>query len=580
MTTLNKLTPKLSPGLVTNFSRTKRGQSDLFPEGVLSFLTKYGSSKIGPDLQWSASGPVCDGNGGFTDELPVHDEGIWCGPSYTNLLADVSTWFSQYCDIDGGLTDKDGGSTAYRATVTDTVSPRFAKAVTVGTVVDRSFTFSIWLWADTPGVQVSLHLFSAGAAEDFDEIVTLTNTPTLYEIGGTFTDVSTGEYYSVKVHLMDIAVGNYIYFQDYQSVEGVGHFPHIPPGTTSASMAATSGNNGLAIKMSGERADGVELATNGDFSDGTNDWGSLSGAVITSSNGLLHVVGEAGDPYAGAIQEIVGQIGDTVTVTVDVFETYDRAICQLGTTVYDRLPAGKTTFTHTFTTEAELLRLVTGSTSSVSFRSVSIQKVVPYEETEILDCFRGKPDGVELVDKTAWASDNWDITDGELTVNSAVSYRMVYIGGVLATGSLYEICFSSGISAGELQVLDGITGDVIHWSESGTYKARFYAKGTRLAFRTTSNGATGSVTNISVQKVVPQPMTAIVGVTMGVGSDDIYSNRPLMSVKDVVSYNSVLFYSPGAPVKSTDGASEVNKVGIVWQALEVHYKVLQVSSGC
>lgn len=291
----------------------------------------------GPDPEWSYAGALPDGQGGTdsSGDPVVHDEGVWCGPGYTNELPSGAEDFTDtgiWTRINAIDVDEVSFAPFYLVSRSDTVNNQYLTRSAISLTLGEAITASIYVKANTLG-----NLFGFRIQSTFpnliDCVIDLTNGSIAYsnstswtglnihvkDIGDNWylvslTGISDETKASGQIVLgpTDIAAANWItatsvladcIIANPQIVNSPYLFPYIPPATSVVSAAATTGGNGINVPMDtrmleqfrGE-PDGVELAGPGadtvptgiiDNGDGTYTAdGTQTSAIVIWAAGL------------------------------------------------------------------------------------------------------------------------------------------------------------------------------------------------------------------------------------------------------------------------------------------------------
>lgn len=400
-----------------------------------------------------------------------------------------------------------------------------------------------------------------------------------------------------------------VYMQGAQLTQTRVPMPYVPTYSspvTVPSAAGTSGNNGIWWEMAKE-PDGVELIYNGGFDTNVDGWVSDTTHVPVKSvvSGQLRL--EASTTMGAVYQTISTIVGVKYRLTVSLINagtstsnwisigTSTSSFSHLHTNVGTVI--GRYTFDFVATTTTTFVRLLVGdSTTKYSlWDNISVQRLT----SPLMQCFENpQTDGVELVTNgtfdsaTGWTANdvNFVISGGLLNINNPSAYKYINypLGQTLITGSIYEITFTTSnyVSGGIRFTVSGggtnINGP-IECQGNRVWKFRFIANSGNnvVGIQVLATSAQLSVDNVSLQKLKPATSTVAALVTMGAGSDDLVVNAEygLVSCKD---FNNELlsfydFSGAGCSVRSRDSTTTTILAG-EWSRNEQHLKIVQTNA--
>jgi hypothetical protein len=572
----------------------------------------------------------------LTDYVPaIHgDKGVWCGPSYGNLLAVGSENLASTL-WGGGLVDYEltnlrfGNSPVFKA---ESLSTGAYSLQTVATFPSSNATFSVKLKRGT-AFNTDLLFWDATLRSNVVQIGFNWDTLniTIKSGSGTFGLVELDDgWYELSCTISGFTVGNSLRTYIYpNSSGGAGGFycyitcpqltatsapmPYVPPGTTVASAAGTSGNNGIYFDMA-EEPDGVELVYNGTFDSTTDGWTSVSYGILSVVDGKLHVSGNAGDgAYAASttVSLIVGAKYRFTGVTIPTAASpeirlgyYSAGSSQIASITSDGVNV------HDFVAESSVLYITLygmGDGLYSEWDNISVQRL----SSPLMQCFeKSETDGVELVTNGTFDSDvsGWTVTnygvqtvsDGLLTITNSDAYSgYVYQLLTLEVGKTYifsvellggnpgslNIRLGSTLSGGEYKNISQTGSGIITFSFTPTSASCYVRVGNLYG----STGNTVIIDNISVQKLKPATCTVAAEVTMGVGSGDLaglgmstWAN--ILAPNTGSTWNSFLghgydnIYTTPVIVKDWDGTNGTNVAGFSWNRYERHIKLIQTNA--
>ena len=275
---------------------------------------------------------------------------------------------------------------------------------------------------------------------------------------------------------------------------------------------------------------GSELVTNGDFSDGVNDWTANANATLSVDSGRLKVTisGGSGYPY----QSITTEVGKLYKVTADGFigtssrlALYNSADAQFRNLYAD----GRFDFTFTATSTSTQLRLYvyddgayglwdnvsvkevteadfdfTRGSSATRVNELGLVQDVQLLSGELVQNGDFEQIGSEQIVNGSFDTDSnwvkgsgWSIDNGSLNGVNATS--STYQNNGLVSGKFYKVVYEvSNYSSGTVQLkLGGTLGQAR--SENGTYTE--YIKATQVITWVVGTNFSGSIDNVSVKEV-------------------------------------------------------------------------------
>jgi hypothetical protein len=557
----------------------------------------------------------------LTDYVPaIHgDKGVWCGPSYGNLLAVGSENLASTL-WGGGLVDYEltnlrfGNSPVFKA---ESLSTGAYSLQTVATFPSSNATFSVKLKRGT-AFNTDLLFWDATLRSNVVQIGFNWDTLniTIKSGSGTFGLVELDDgWYELSCTISGFTVGNSLRTYIYpNSSGGAGGFycyitcpqltatsapmPYVPPGTTVASAAGTSGNNGIYFDMA-EEPDGVELVYNGGFDEGVDGWldSSIGTGSISASDSKL-LLSSYGTSDIGitdqAISTVVGgkyTLSLTITSTTGSYNSIKLGTSQNGSqyTALNNLGVGIHTYTFVATSATLWIRF-NGyyGTGTTTIDNISVQRL----SSPLMQCFeRSETDGVELVTNGTFDTDSdwvkgtgWSIRGGKAT-HTSPDYGELSQDISLESGKTYIATFNyiyssgGGMGFGEVGQTSVFTA-----TASGFYSIKFVSTGA-TGIRFTGDSVNGSVDNISVQKLKPATCTVAAEVTMGASAEDIPSGsvyHGILTSSDTIlstlyfgkNFDGTIRYS----ATSADGTSVRSTSGINWSRNERHIKIVQTNA--
>ncbi len=288
----------------------------------------------------------------------------------------------------------------------------------------------------------------------------------------------------------------------------------------------------------------TELVTNGDFSDGTNNWTAVS-AVISASNNILTVDDSAnagGD--SRAVQSFTTKVGVTYKVRFNRISTTSSFYLGIGSGVgynnifYANLGTDLGIYERTFiaTDTTSTIALITSGTGITKFSEVSVKEI---QEADF-DFSRGSSatrvneqglvEDVQILSGELVQNGNFEQISSELVTNgnfdtdsdwSKDSGWSIEDGKAIALNTLNRISQSfstttSSVYKVTFTVLDYVSGDIkVQFTGGTTVNSDWYNdNGTFIVYLTAlsgnnllsfkgRNGAqfTGSIDNVSVKEV-------------------------------------------------------------------------------
>jgi hypothetical protein len=557
----------------------------------------------------------------LTDYVPaIHgDKGVWCGPSYGNLLAVGSENLASTL-WGGGLVDYEltnlrfGNSPVFKA---ESLSTGAYSLQTVATFPSSNATFSVKLKRGT-AFNTDLLFWDATLRSNVVQIGFNWDTLniTIKSGSGTFGLVELDDgWYELSCTISGFTVGNSLRTYIYpNSSGGAGGFycyitcpqltatsapmPYVLPGTTVASAAGTSGNNGIYFDMA-EEPDGVELVYNGGFDEGVDGWldSSIGTGSISASDSKL-LLSSYGTSDIGitdqAISTVVGgkyTLSLTITSTTGSYNSIKLGTSQNGSqyTALNNLGVGIHTYTFVATSATLWIRF-NGyyGTGTTTIDNISVQRL----SSPLMQCFeRSETDGVELVTNGTFDTDSdwvkgtgWSIRGGKAT-HTSPDYGELSQDISLESGKTYIATFNyiyssgGGMGFGEVGQTSVFTA-----TASGFYSIKFVSTGA-TGIRFTGDSVNGSVDNISVQKLKPATCTVAAEVTMGASAEDIPSGsvyHGILTSSDTIlstlyfgkNFDGTIRYS----ATSADGTSVRSTSGINWSRNERHIKIVQTNA--
>jgi hypothetical protein len=556
----------------------------------------------------------------LTDYVPaIHgDKGVWCGPSYTNLLSVgkevLTSWSVTNTSVSNVVND------VYK--VYDTLDST-SKSHSISTIITTTLTdglFSIRVKAGEI-TKVRAVVFNSTDRHmcqgDFDllagSVVTINGSPVIVNLGD--------GWYDLQFPYTATVGTNYIFIYPMSpdfSYTGTGTkgflvskpqlissktpMPYVPPGTTVASAAGTSGNNGIYFDMA-EEPDGVELVYNGGFDEGVDGWSSFASGVMSwDSAGRLGIqrVSSANDV---AYQIISTTVGARYRVTyTGISNTAPVKICT-STNFLSPIATGESGLEFTATTTSTYIAFISsGNGITATYDNISVQRL----SSPLMQCFeKPETDGVELVtngtfdsDVSGWTVANYGVqtvSDGLLTITNSDAYSgYVYQLLTLEVGKTYifsvellggnpgslNIRLGSTLSGGEYKNISQTGSGIITFSFTPTSASCYVRVGNLYG----STGNTVIIDNISVQKLKPSTCTVAAEVTMGVGSEDLtvdQSAQNIFTIKDGVLVP--LYYKGTADeqfariVAAYEGTSYPTVIS-TWSRNERHIKLVQTNA--
>jgi hypothetical protein len=206
-------------------------------------------------------------------------------------------------------------------------------------------------------------------------------------------------------------------------------------------------------------------------------------------------------------------------------------------------------------------------------------------DDSLLECYRGKPDGVETMDRPFTDSNQWaSVTTTEITTDGFTTTGnggMFYTEGAevyLDIGQRYLIDFSRDTTAAtcDLYGTQLNTSLITNKLTNGNSTFELTATQPGLYVRNVGAGVTSNV-RLSVQKLEPIPMTTAVLVKMGKSSANITTPTNLLTVKSTIS--GIIYADSGGVIYASDGTNTCSvTVTGGWTAGTVLTIVLKITS--
>lgn len=501
-------------------------------------------NRVGPDFTYGyAAGQVPDGLGGVQSSVipPVHDDGYYAGPAYSNLFT--------------------GGPTGAE---TKTLSAqKYCLQCIGGSVAAGAYGTA------TPSVPL---IFTASAG---DQAFTPTDC-TAWQL---------------------TASGGYV-------------FPIIPPGQSAVSTVGTTTGNGLSVPLSRDAVrmipDGVELARDGSF-DTSNTWTLQAELAITS--GVL----SANSPSAprAAYHTVLGtSLGDSFLVSGDLAITAGHVTFNHRSTYSPNVySAGAFNVVIPATSGTDNLFYIEFSAGCIgSIDNISLQKLIPDPQQviaseKLVECFRGVPDGVELVSNGSFSgiANGTDIITlpgfsayGSPTVREINGERIKLVATDASQGVYFRV---DGVPAGTRFLFtcdatgdlgtygiytDGL-GDISTLNGRVEKELTSIGNGLYIFFRCASNGAgTTYYDNISVQKLNPAVGTVAVLMKMGVGSVEFPLATAISVVESGDEVGDMWFENVNGTyyaIRNYDGTDGLLGPSVAWDRGEYNIKILEFGDG-
>ena len=299
----------------------------------------------------------------------------------------------------------------------------------------------------------------------------------------------------------------------------------------------TAYDNGKILSVKPSIVLGEELVTNGDFSNGTNDW-SVANGTISVDNDRLKIDGNSG---ATAEQTVTAIIGKTYKVTYAFTlgtATSGALIITGGNYPTLNAPQGVNTFYTTATQTNLRIRPRLGSNGTMFIDNISVKEAIDadfdftrnssatrvnsqglIEDVQILSSnlvSNGdfSQEGAELITNGDFATDSdwtkdagWTISNGTASCNGS-GVNSLQQSGITTVGKIYKLTFDVLDSNNfNFLVISANFGDTYVDADLNNAvvlgKNTFYIKptnGTGIRFRV-SNGTTLSIDNVSVKEV-------------------------------------------------------------------------------
>lgn len=580
---------------------------------LLAYYASNGGqvSKRGPQPTWSYAGALPNGQGGTTDGSvpPVHPEGVWVGPGYSNILLsgaeDFSgvSWTTLGGTVDGNIFTEDSSTGQHYL--------KSSQAVTVG----QEYTLSVKVRRSTGSRMLKVIQFAdyanfdltTGAVDSSSGMTANIEAvgDNWYLVSVTFTPSNTQAPY-LKVADTHTASWDVSYtgdgassveFSSPQLTQSPYLHPYIPPATSVVSAASTTGGNGPSFDISGtqEVPDGNELVANGDFTDGATGWSGTNASVSIVNEQAVVTVTSADNPRVvqndipvtiGSTYQVIGSaLGSTGSASARIV-VFSATWAVLGSS-YDSEADFEIT-PDTSTIHVHIKPEGAGIGDSATFDNISVQKLTTVPEPKSLAVRRaleGKPDGNELWDDaSATPSGGWvDNGDGTWTHSGTTTSELVVISDPLLVEDqryIYDIDLLSG-SAVNIQLGGPPTTVNKHTLTSASNIGVLPAEGTSTynAIRviTSNDGVTVRIN--SVQKLNPAITTCAALVTMGVGSGELSNGTsiPVGSCNNS-SHGGIYARKESSGIENSvgawDGTTYLTKTG-TWNRGEIHLKVVQ-----
>lgn len=204
----------------------------------------------GAELEADYVAPVTDGLGGLTSGTPLHSDGLWCGPAYTNLIPsggdDIRTWAKVGSASDGGTDTPPSGfpGTAYKVTLPIDASIYLAIS---GHTVGQPAINTLWIKGSVPTTIGFRYPGSAVINNKSVSVVTAWQkidavTISAEATGRILLDNRVSQGFGTSSVVVTVFAP--------MSTNSAFVLPCVPPTQSSASAAATSSDNGAKIPMS------------------------------------------------------------------------------------------------------------------------------------------------------------------------------------------------------------------------------------------------------------------------------------------------------------------------------------------
>ena len=199
-------------------------------------------------------------------------------------------------------------------------------------------------------------------------------------------------------------------------------------------------------------------------------------------------------------------------------------------------------------------------------------------DAAMLECFRGKPDGVEL------RSDLGGMLDNVGTTHTVMSFSTTGIGGLTVgpfpVGNRYRIVVYGYTTSSDFSVnaADKSPSPGSRTLIAAGFGETEWVVQSGFQYFYLRNGSTGTtnITSISIQRLLPAVCTVMAETYMGVGSGDFTSNKSLLSANS--SELSVIYFAHDSIAKSYDQTAGTGVFGMSWSANEIHRRYVQTSS--
>ena len=302
----------------------------------------------------------------------------------------------------------------------------------------------------------------------------------------------------------------------------------------------------------------TELVTNGDFSDGTNNWTAVS-AVISASNNILTVDDSAnagGD--SRAVQSFTTKVGVTYKVRFNRISTTSSFYLGIGGGVgynnifYANLGTDLGIYERTFiaTDTTSTIALITSGTGITKFSEVSVKEIqeadfdfsrgssatrvneqglvedVQILSGELVQNGNFEQIGSELVTNGNFDTDSgWSLPSGSSISDGSLNIDGTQTGGIninqtitsLDLTKIYKVTFTvSNYTAGNVKVKISNSAQGTNKTANGTYTEYLSGMVNKLISIKADSDFIGSIDNVSV-KEVGQNWTFQNGWNMGDG---------------------------------------------------------------
>lgn len=196
----------------------------------------------------------------------------------------------------------------------------------------------------------------------------------------------------------------------------------------------------------------------------------------------------------------------------------------------------------------------------------------------VIECLRGKPDGVELWSDASASGTNWALSSGVWT-HTAGSTAVLAISGLLTLAARYKVIWTmSNRAAGSVTSRAGSSGTGgSAQTANGTYTTELTCAGSTDMQFVPSSDFDGKVAVVSVQKLNPATFTIGALCYMGAGSAELpsgYAGSVLSAKNDTYSVLYYFIFAGQAQAKSYDGVTAIYKEHSS-QRGEYHLKLVQ-----